>query len=138
MSKTCEICGCGQDDLNDVMEFDHPVMVDENGVVHDHLPGVYAPELIMATDGDGQILDEHEADFIEQAKRQGWQLLSGWTGQHGYRGVVMHPSEFVGGALADHIRETPGTYVVVSVECDDDTGHDIPAGWAVAYRPEPE
>jgi hypothetical protein len=46
----------------------------------------------------------------------------------------MHTSEFVGGGLEDHIRETPGSYAVVIVRCDD--GED--AGWAVAYRPPPE
>jgi hypothetical protein len=46
----------------------------------------------------------------------------------------MHPSEYVGGGLEDHIRETPGTYVAIVVRCSD--GED--AGWAVAYRPPPE
>lgn len=131
--KTCESCGCGQDDLNDAMQFDHPVRVDENGTVHDRLDGVYAPELLMATTSDGQILAQHEADYADQARRQGWELLTGWTGQDRYHGVVMHPSEFVGGRLERHIRETPGTYVVVEVRTDDDD--EQPTGWAVAYRP---
>jgi hypothetical protein len=122
------ICMPSPDKLNDVMEFDHVVQVGEGGAVTD-AEGVYAPELHMETDDDGQILDAHERDYIEQARRQGWQLLTGWTGQYGYRGPVMHSSEFVGGALAEHILETPGTYVVTAVETDDE-----PAGWVVAYR----
>jgi hypothetical protein len=129
---TCETCGCRQDDLNDVMQFDHPVRVDEDGTVHDRLDGVYAPELRMETTSDGQILAQHEADYADQARRQGWELLTGWTRQHAYRGLVMHPSEYIGGALADHIRETPGTYVAVTVETDDDD--EQAAGWAVARR----
>lgn len=62
-----------------------------------------------------------------------WSLLTGWTGQSGYRGVVMHASEYVGGALAGHITENPGLYVVISVETDDDS--EDAAGWAIAYRP---
>jgi hypothetical protein len=134
MTHACDHCGCGRD-LNEIMEFDHPVQIGPDGEVTEIGPGVYAPELLMETDEDGQILDEHEADYIEQARRQGWELLTGWTGQHAYHGPVMHPSEFVGGALSDHIRETPGTYVVITVETDDS---EDAAGWAVAYRPAPE
>lgn len=140
MTHNCPHCGCEtrQDirPLNEIMDFDHPVLVGPGGTITDKLPGVYAPELHMETDDDGQILDEHEQDYVEQARRQGWELLTGWTGQYSYHGPVMHPSEFVGGALADHIRETPGIYVVVTVETDDDS--EDAAGWAVAYRPAPE
>jgi hypothetical protein len=129
---TCKNCGCSQP-LNDIMEPDHVIAVDEDGHITEP-SGIYAPELEMGTDGDGQILDEHEAAYKADAARQGWQILEGFTGQHAYRGPVMHPSEFVGGGLEDHIRETPGSYAVVIVRCDD--GED--AGWAVAYRPPPE
>lgn len=135
MAGKCDSCGCGSD-LQDAMEFDHPVRVDPDGTLHDRLDGVYAPELIMGTDGDGQILAEHEADYKAEAARQGWELLEGFTGQHAYRGPVMHPSEYIGGRLADHIRETPGTYAVIAVETDDDD--DEAAGWAIAFRPPAE
>jgi hypothetical protein len=139
MISQCSHCGCeikpDTRPLNEIMEFDHPVQIGPDGTVTDHVPGVYAPELVMETDDDGQILDGHEADYTEQARQRGWELLTGWTGQYGYRGLVMHPSEYLGGALADHIRETPGTYVVLAVECDQDSD---PAGWAVARRIEPD
>lgn len=118
--------------LNVVMEFDHPIRVNGDGTVTEDVPGIYAPELLMPVHADSQILAEDEADYIGQAKRQGWQLLKGWTGQSGYSGVVMHPSEYVGGALADYILETPGVYVVISVETDDNDEN--AAGWAIAYR----
>lgn len=117
--------------LNGVMQFDHVVRVNQNGTVSEDTPGIYAPELLMGTDGDGQILAAHEADYTEAARRQGWELERGWTGQYGYSGPVMHPSEYIGGALADHILETPGYWVAISVEDDTEEG----AGWAVAYQP---
>jgi hypothetical protein len=123
--------------LNDRMEFDHVIRVGPVGTVYDN-EGSHAPELVMETDDDFQILDEHEDGYRAQAERQGWQLLTGWTGQYGYRGLVMHPSEYVGGQLAEHILSEPGEYVVIAVECDQDSD---PAGWAIAYRekaPEPD
>jgi hypothetical protein len=118
--------------LNEIMDFDSPIRVEADGTITETVPGVYAPELYMSVDEDGQILDSGEADYIAEAKRQGWQLLAGWTGQHGYRGPVMHASEYIGGALETHIRTTPGIYVVISVETDDDDEN--AAGWAIAYR----
>lgn len=122
--------------LNDIMEPDHVIRVDEGGTISDNVPGVWAPEFQVGVNEDGQILDEHEKEMIEEVRRQGWELLSGWTGQHMYAGPIMHPSEFVGGRLEEHIRETPGFYCVIVVETDDDD--DEPAGWAIAYRPLPE
>lgn len=118
-------------DLDEIMSFDHVVRVSDDGTVSDDVQGVYAPELLMSTDADGSILADDEADYIAQAERQGWELLKGFTRQHGYRGVGMHASEYIGGALEDHIRETPGLYVAIEIETDDD---DLPDGWAVAYR----
>jgi hypothetical protein len=93
-----------------------------------------APELTMPAQDDGQILASDEADYTREAWQQGWVLLDGWTGQYGYTGPVMHPSEYIGGALEEHIRRTPGTYVAIPVET---AGEDEPpAGWAVAYRPD--
>lgn len=119
------------DELNDLMDIDHVISVDGDGIVTD-ASGVYAPELLMPVTSDGQILAQHEADYTDQARRQGWQLLSGWTGQSGYRGPVMHSSEYVGGGLARHILETPGQYVVTTVETDDDD--EQAAGWVVLFR----
>lgn len=121
------------ENLNEIMDIDHVVRVNPDRTVSD-APGVYAPELRMQTLGDeyGSILDEHEEDFCKQAEDQGgWEVLRGFTGQYSYNGVVMHPSEFIGGYLEDHILDHPGLYVAVVVETDDD---DEPAGWAVLYR----
>lgn len=117
--------------LNSDMQPDHVVQINEDGAVEDgHVQGVYAPELHVGTDEDDQILPEHDKALMEDATRQGWTLLRGWSQQDGYGGPLMHPSEFVGGRLEDHIRENPGLYVAVVI----DTEGDQPAGWAIAYR----
>jgi hypothetical protein len=121
------------------MEFDHIVKVDANGNVTDtDMPtGVVGAYFDLNVTPDGT----DEFDMSE-----GWTLLSGFTGQFGYNGPVMHPSEYVGGGLERHIRETPGYYVVLLVEgrCDYDGSTDCtpesgcdcePAGWAIAYKP---
>jgi hypothetical protein len=117
--------------LNSIMELDHVVRVGPDGTVTDAV-GVHAPSVYVDTDEDGQILGAHEQEMIESVKCQGWELLSGWTGQYCYHGPIMHPSEFVGGRLAKHILETPGLYCAVSVETNDND--ELPAGWAVAFK----
>lgn len=146
--------------LNEIMEFDHVVQVHADGTISDS--GIYAPELYMEVDSDGQSPHADDSDIIGQAKSAGWELLSGFTGQYGYNGPVLHPSEFIGGGLERHIRSHPGYYVALTVECYGphvwdtepdgtvwcpkcgDTQHteesdtcpgQEPAGWAVAYKP---
>lgn len=91
-------------ELNHIMEFGTVVWSDGHGAVYDQVP-VYAPEVA----GD----DEQEQTAC--AERQGWTLLTGWTGQYSYHGAHMHPSEFIGGGLADHILTTAGFYVTVAI-----------------------
>ena len=122
-------------ELNDTMEFDHVVMVAEDGTITEPRDiHVYA-DLNVAKDGT----DEFDLS-------DGWELLKGFTGQYGYNGPVMHSSEYVGGGLERHIKETPGYYVSLVVnascdyggttECNVDQGCDCePAGWAIAYKP---
>lgn len=125
----------GTQTLKAFMEIDHVICVEEGGRIHDDVTGVYAPEVTVETDSDGQILDEHDAQMIANVRSQGWELLNGWSGQYGYAGPIMHPSEFVGGDLEKHIRETPGVYVVTTVACEPNGwSDDEQAGWAIAYR----
>ena len=126
--------------LNDIMEFDHIIRVNTDGPIDEDLDmsvgdtGSYF-DLNVGTDG---------TDLFEMS--EGWELLSGFTGQYGYNGPVMHASEFIGGGLERHIVETPGYYVALVVEgrCDYDGSTDCtpesgcdcePAGWATAYKP---
>lgn len=135
-----------RNELNELMEFDHVVHVHEDGTVTDNdTRGLYAPELNMETDNDGQSIHADDSDIKQQAASAGWELLQGFTGQYSYSGPVMHPSEYIGGGLERHIRATPGYYVACVVlasceydgttDCDIETGCDCePAGWAIAYR----
>lgn len=119
--------------LNDLMQCDHVIRVREDGTIDDRVEGVWAPEVHIDTDEDGQITREHEQQMIRDVESEGWQLLTGWTGQYlSAHSPIMHPSEYIGGALEEHIRETPGLYAAVSVEDGTEEG----VGWAVAYREE--
>ena len=130
--------------LNDQMDFDHVIRITEAGTV-EQLPRdeyVYAPEVIVECldDDAGSITREAEERMIESVKEQGWELMTGYTGQYSYNGPIMHVSEFVGGGLEDAIRATPGLYVVVeptglypSEEAEEAHG-DQPIGWVVARK----
>ena len=146
--------------LNSLMRIGHVIRVDEDGLVHDDVRNVYAPEINMGTGDDGQILAEHDAALIADLERQGWTAEVGWTGQYGNHkdDPVMHESEFIGGALAEHIISTPGYWVACAVDvdsevcpndsdscklsdpcvlCYDGTGEDRErecAGWVVVHR----
>lgn len=112
--------------LNAVVEFDSPFKVEHHDAdgqtyVTDHVPGVYAPEVVnVPHPGDVHVYDDK------------WTALTGHTGQYGYNGAVMHPSETLSGGLARRILSEPGTYVVTEVRDDDGQYPDgDPIGWAV-------
>lgn len=121
--------------LNDVMDFDLTVRVLPDGTVDDD-PGVNGPmDLTIEVDDDGQSLPTADASLHEQAQRQGWSLITGFTGQFGYQGPCMHQSEVIGGGLAEWILSRPGLYVAVALYTDGDN-EDGPTEWTVAYREE--
>lgn len=120
------------DNLTDVLGFDTgAIEVHEDGTVT--RADEYAPEIVMEVDEDGQHIHADDSDLHEQAEHAGWELLTGWTGQSGYRGPVMHASEYLGGRMAEYILETPGIYTAVVVETDDPEDDDA-AGWAIARK----
>ena len=123
-----------RDNLNHVMEFDHVILVYASGYVETDVAACWAPELHPLHDDEGSHLAETDADLQDQARRQGWSLLTGWTGQHGYSGPCMHQSEYIGGRLADHILTTPGYWVAVVIENDPE---DPAPSWALAHREAP-
>jgi len=128
-----------RDKLNDTMDFDHIVWVHADGTVTDgtYVRGVRigAPELMW---------DGTDVALMPSCVREGWELLTGRTGQYGYHGPVMHASEYVGGNLADWILSHPGLYVTLVAYAEEDAGYDAgtdasadgpePAGWCVAHR----
>jgi hypothetical protein len=97
-------------DLDARMEMDHVVLISPGGHISDGPADVYAPELFSS--------DADDDEYRSQAEAAGWTLESGWTGQHGYSGVIMHASEFIGGRLAEHVLCTPGLWVVTAATCD--------------------
>jgi hypothetical protein len=121
-------------DLNSIMEFDHPVRVHADGTVTDAGPSFWAPETFVGSDSTGQISVADDRELIESVKRQGWSLFTGYTGQFGYSGPIMHSSEFIGGRLGTDILAEPGVYVSVVISCDESDGSEGVAGWGVAEK----
>lgn len=118
-----------------MMEPGTVVLVDAVGKATPVRGVFYAPELVADTDADGQCTPESDQGLIQQAEDAGWELLTGWSGQWGYHGPEMHPSEYIGGDLAAHILATPGYWVTVAVSYPDDNW----AGeWCLAWREAPE
>lgn len=103
------------------LEFDTVFTVRDGEVIV--LPNEYAPSVYHDETSD-VLIDGDE-----------WDCLTGLTGQYGYHGAVMHPSEFIGNGVADVIEEyavDDGAMfaIVVVYDMDDDE----PIGWAIAYR----
>lgn len=83
--------------INDV-EFDHVFTVMSGGTVTDGPSGIHAP-------------DSHDGEL----SGDGWEYWStGRSGQYGYRGPIMHASEYIGGRIERDILSTPGIYAVVA------------------------
>lgn len=104
------------DNLNSLVEFDSAFIVTPEGIESAH--GTYVPT----------VYNDDETDiYIESDK---WEALTGYTGQHGYNGAVLHSSEYLGGGLArDILEDVGGIYAVTVVEDMDDPEN--PAGWCV-------
>lgn len=119
--------------LGDVMEFDHPIRVTDDGTVND-VHGVYAPDTWIEADKDGQVSRASEHEMIADVYRQGWEPLFGYTAQYGSAGSpIMHSSEFIGGRMEEDILSTPGIYVAVVVEVFDSGDA---CGWMVLRKGE--
>ncbi|TCC19949.1 hypothetical protein [Kribbella sindirgiensis] len=110
------------------IEFDHPFTLTSDGVIGD-AAGVYAPESVTNDPDEDVLID---AD--------GWEALTGMTGQYCYHGAVMHTSEFIGAQIAAHLIEMaedePQTFVIVTVMDDEPNDADEfeAIGWAILRR----
>ena len=98
--------------LNELMSFEHVIQIHDDG-------SISAPRDIWAPEPWFDTADEPMDDSQ-------WTWLRGWTGQYCYHGAHMHPSEYIGGALERHIRETPGYWAAVVFD-----DHD---SWGLAFR----
>jgi len=127
--------------LDETMSFGRVIEVLPSGRVQDS--DEFGPEVVyVELDADEQIIDA-SCNGIDMTGYYDWELLEGFTGQHGYSGPIMHESEYIGGGLAAHILSHPGHYVVVSVdgwlpESNDDEVSSVSVGWAVAFKPADE
>lgn len=137
--------------LNGAVEFDSPFrivgqMQDGRSVIENPLASVYAPSVYLYTDKDHNGVGEEEIDNVAWNEPQKtWEVVNGYSGQHGYSGPTMHASEFLGGGMARDVLENVGAvYVIVAVEClpdwqiDENDEDDVflgqviqdnPAGW---------
>lgn len=114
----------------DAVDFDRVFVMDGStlGFRHVSPDNVLAPEVVCD--------DEHDIliDGVPLARSE-WSAITGMTGQHGYAGAVMHPSEYIGRAIASHMsylsEDEPMTFVVCEVRDDDGC---TPVGWCVLYR----
>lgn len=106
--------------LSDRMDFDHVIEILPDGSIIDR-PDIWSPDLCD---------DELDA-------RDHWILLDGYSRQDRYSGPIMHPSEYIGGAMERDILAEPGVYVALVAyyspdENDDPNNYDDVGGWAVA------
>jgi hypothetical protein len=127
-------------DLNEHMQIEHVIRIREDGKAED-ATGVHAPESTIEAHWDeygmADILKEDEDAYVESLGVQGWTVMRGWScGYLSGNSPLMHPSEYIGGRLAEHIRENPGLYVALSVSIcpQHEDGESELAGWAVAFR----
>lgn len=104
--------------------------LDESDSLHDHVE-FYSPFLVLP--GNGAYTPVVRGVFylapdVTHNEKTGavsiwsdeWEAITGYSGQHGYSGPCMHPSEFLGGRMAGDVLDTPGVYVLVE-PVDEDT-----------------
>lgn len=104
--------------LDSWIEFDAPFRITPNG---NGTAIIESAQAIAPDSIDGELTDDRWSYFTH-----------GYSGQYGYDGPIMHPSEFVGGRLAHDIIAEAGIYCLVT-DYDDDGENDDrqPNGWAV-------
>ena len=111
--------------INDV-DMGVPFRIGEDGSIVTVYPEVYGPDVHH---------DETDHIRIDNPTGETWYAFSkGYTGQWMSAGSpVMHASEYIGGRLETDMLESPGVYVVESVEVEPDEEDDSPepAGWVV-------
>lgn len=112
-----------RDSLNDAIDFDSPFVLDvrdqsrPDRVTLSRADGICAPTVELCRD---RLLIDDMEDHPD------WTPVSGHSGQYGYSGPIMHPSECLGGGMADALlldaTLAPATYVATIVEvweCDE-------------------
>lgn len=113
-------------------DFDHVYLIDGLGIIVEPDAPIWAPEVMNDPTEDVHVSDSS------------WAVLTGHTGQHGYNGAVMHPSEQWGDwairDLASRADEGHIAFCITEVRPDldeqdnDDYSDESPIGWAVAWK----
>ena len=118
------------EELAELLEFGRVIYVDDSGHAAPANMSPYVPYVEDHSSHDVTL------DGVPYRDAPTWSPLVGYTGQYGYRGAVMHSSEYIGGALALDILSTPGLYVSVIVMAQSDSDDIEPdfAGWAILRR----
>lgn len=106
-----------------LIEFDTPFIFDGKNI---HEVSGFAPNVYIE--------EENLEPYIDS---DGWEFVTGHSGQHGYDGPLMHDSEFVSTGMMKAMHKKYGataTYVftVVMTETEDDAV-DF-AGWTVLVK----
>lgn len=125
--------------LNSQVEFDCPFMVLPHGNIDTSPERGCAPSVYLYVDKQGNGVGTEE---VECDREYPWEPVTGYSGQHGYSGPVMHASEYLGGNMAsDVLGDWGGVYVVCAVEClpdweiDENAPDDVFAGQVVQDNP---
>ena len=135
--------------LDDVMHADHVVKSEGGKITDQFAESMYAPSVYVDAywdeHGDCQIMRHHELAMGEQVERDGWEVITGFSGQYLSHGTgIMHDSERIGthhSPMGKLILENPGYYVAVVVEINtrpDDERYENenpePAGWVLLFK----
>lgn len=96
------------DTLNSSVEFECPFLVVGPNTIEPR-PDAISPEVTIETDADGQYIGDPET-------WDGWEFVTGYSGQYRYSGPCMHSSEYLGGRMAQDVLDDVGAvYVVCAV-----------------------
>lgn len=127
----------GRDGLSEIMEFGAVVRVGPGGSVW-KVSAFHAPEVYQDFSDDG--FSYQGEPYVEGDAD--WKPLTGYSGQHGYSGPMMHSSEYIGGGMAQAILDAPGVYVATvpspgnAPEVDEE-GFDVEVdSWVVLFAEE--
>ncbi|HLS00360.1 MAG TPA: hypothetical protein VK054_00005 [Beutenbergiaceae bacterium] len=107
--------------LGEAVDWDSGFRVNPDGSVDVGVSSSTARDLERAAE------DASADDFGEIPE-----AVRGHSGQHGYDGPLMHPSEQLAGGMAKAVLETPGTYVLTEARDHDDP--DALIGWVLLRR----
>lgn len=118
--------------LNDRMEMDHVIQVHEGGRFTDAPDNVWGPEVSVETDAGGSFAFTRDERGVSTwnvtVHGDGWTLLKGYAADDGSE--LLPSAQYIGGALAEAILETPGYYVATVVS----DGSETPDTWCVAFK----